>query len=80
MVHNGILSNYRFLRDGLIGEGHQFDSDTDTEVIPHLLEKHYSECNDVEVALVKTLSMLEGTFALAIISIYHPDQIFCARK
>ncbi len=80
VVHNGILSNYRFLRDGLIGEGHQFDSDTDTEVIPHLLEKHYKECNDVELALVKTLNMLEGTFALAIISIYHPDQIFCARR
>jgi glucosamine--fructose-6-phosphate aminotransferase (isomerizing) len=41
VVHNGIISNYRFLRDGLKGEGHIFHSETDTEVIPHLLEKYY---------------------------------------
>ena len=80
VVHNGIISNYRFLKDGLIGEGHEFDSETDSEVIPHLLEKYYKKYNDVETALVKTIAMLEGTFAIAFISIYHPDQIFCARR
>ena len=80
VVHNGIISNYRFLRDGLIGEGHKFNSDTDTEVIPHLLEKFYKKHKSVETALVKTLNILEGTFAIAVISTYHPDQIFCARR
>jgi glutamine---fructose-6-phosphate transaminase (isomerizing) len=80
LVHNGIISNYRFLRDGLIGEGHIFCSETDTEVIPHLVEKFYKKYKNVEKALVKTLNILEGTFAIAMISTYHPDQIFCARR
>ena len=80
LVHNGIISNYRFLRDGLIGEGHIFRSETDTEVIPHLLEKYYKKYKSVEKALVKTLNILEGTFAIAMISTHHPDQIFCARR
>jgi len=80
LVHNGIISNYRFLRDGLIGEGHIFRSETDTEVIPHLLEKYYKKYESVEKALVKTLNILEGTFAIAMISTHHPDQIFCARR
>ena len=80
LVHNGIISNYRFLRDGLIGEGHIFRSETDTEVIPHLLEKYYKKHKSVEKSLVKTLNILEGTFAIAMISTHHPDQIFCARR
>ena len=80
LVHNGIISNYRFLRDGLIVEGHIFRSETDTEVIPHLLEKYYKKHKSVEKALVKTLNILEGTFAIAMISTHHPDQIFCARR
>jgi len=80
VVHNGIISNYRFLRDGLRGEGHVFRSETDTEVIPHLLEKYYGKHKNVETALVKTLNILEGTFAIAVISTYHPGQIFCARR
>ena len=76
VVHNGIISNYRFLRDGLTGEGHVFRSETDTEVIPHLLEKYYKKYKNVETAFVKTLNILEGTFAIAVISTYHPDQIF----
>ena len=80
VVHNGIISNYRFLRDGLKGEGHIFHSETDTEVIPHLLEKYYKKHKNVETALVKTLNILEGTFAIAVISTYHPGQIFCARR
>ena len=80
VVHNGIISNYRFLRDGLKVEGHVFKSDTDTEVIPHLLEKYFKKYKSVEVALVKTLNMLEGTFAIAVISSYHPGQIFCAKR
>ncbi len=80
VVHNGIISNYRALKEGLVREGHTFKSDTDTEVIPHLLEKFYGQGHDVETSMVKTLYLLEGTFALAFITTYHPDQIFCAKR
>lgn len=80
VVHNGIISNYRLLKENLIREGHKFLSETDTEVIPHLLEKYYAQTGDVESALVKVLHLLEGTFALAFLTTYHPDQIFCAKR
>ena len=80
VVHNGIISNYRLLREDLIGEGHKFYSETDTEVIPHLLEKYYKKYKNVETAFLSTLNILEGTFAIALISTYHPGQIFCARR
>ena len=80
VVHNGIISNYRLLREDLIDEGHKFYSETDTEVIPHLLEKYYKKYKNVETAFLSTLNILEGTFAIALISTYHPGQIFCARR
>jgi glucosamine--fructose-6-phosphate aminotransferase (isomerizing) len=80
VVHNGIISNYRLLREDLIGEGHKFYSETDTEVIPHLLEKYYKKYKNVETAFLSTLNILEGTFAIVLISSYHPGQIFCARR
>ncbi|MGY8762042.1 MAG: class II glutamine amidotransferase, partial [Nitrospinaceae bacterium] len=80
VVHNGIISNYRLLREDLIGEGHKFYSETDTEVIPHLLEKYYKKYKNVETAFLSTLNVLEGTFAIVLISSYHPGQIFCARR
>jgi glucosamine--fructose-6-phosphate aminotransferase (isomerizing) len=80
VVHNGIISNYRLLREDLIGEGHKFYSETDTEVIPHLLEKYYKKYKNAETAFLSTLNILEGTFAIALISTYHPGQIFCARR
>ncbi len=80
VVHNGIISNYRPLREKLKADGHTFTSDTDTEVIPHLLEKFYKETKDPEQALVKVLHLLEGTFALAFITSYAPGQIFCAKR
>ncbi len=80
VVHNGIISNYDALRSTLIKEGHKFCSETDTEVIPHLLEKFYKQVKDVETALVKTLNVLEGTFAIAMISYYKPEHIYCAKR
>ncbi|MGY8766353.1 MAG: glutamine--fructose-6-phosphate transaminase (isomerizing), partial [Nitrospinaceae bacterium] len=80
VVHNGIISNYRLLREDLIDEGHKFYSETDTEVIPHLLEKYYKKYKNVETAFLSTLNVLEGTFAIVLISSYHPGQIFCARR
>ena len=80
VVHNGIISNYRPLRDLLIKEGFQFSSETDTEVIAHLLEKFFKRDQNPEKALVKTLNLIEGTFALAFICTYLPGQIFCAKR
>lgn len=80
VAHNGIISNHKTLKEQLLREGHRFASETDTEVIPHLLEKFFRKDKSVELALRKTLNSLEGTFALVFLSVYHPDQIFCARR
>ncbi|HCG74178.1 MAG TPA: glutamine--fructose-6-phosphate transaminase (isomerizing), partial [Nitrospina sp.] len=80
VVHNGIISNYRPLRDQLKKEGYKFSSDTDTEVIAHLLEKFFKKSRNPEKALVKTLNLIEGTFALAFICSYLPGNIFCAKR
>ena len=80
VIHNGIISNHQELRTRLQKEGHRFLSDTDTEVIPHLLENFYKATGNVETSLLKTLAQLEGTFAMAIISNYEPDQIYCAKR
>ena len=80
VVHNGIISNYRPLRAQLQKEGFKFSSETDTEVLAHLLEKFYKRSRNVEKAFVKMLNIIEGTYAIALISSYHPEQIFCAKK
>lgn len=80
VVHNGIISNYRPLREQLIREGCRFESETDTEVIPHLLAKFYKKEKNVEGAFVKMLHLLEGSFAIAFINTYHPDFIYCAKR
>ena len=80
VVHNGIISNYRVLRDQLIREGHRFLSETDTEVVPHLLEKFFRKTQNVEKAFLRTLNQIEGTFAIAVISTHHSDQIYCAKR
>jgi len=77
VVHNGIIENYQTLKDLLQKEGHVFLSETDTEVIPHLIEKFYQ--GDLEKAVIKTLELLEGAFGLAIL---HKDEnrIIAVRK
>lgn len=80
VVHNGIISNYRELKEELLREGHRFFSETDTEVIAHLIEKYHPQVGNVEGALVKSLQRLEGSYALAAISLYEPGKIFCARN
>ena len=62
VVHNGIITNHVSLKKSLQREGHRFDSDTDTEVVPHLLEKFYKETGSVEAAFVSTLRKLEGQY------------------
>jgi len=80
LVHNGIISNYRELKKELIKEGHKFYSETDTEVIVHLVEKYFAPSKDTEKAFIKAIKRLEGTYAIAMIAIYEKDKIFCAKK
>jgi glutamine---fructose-6-phosphate transaminase (isomerizing) len=78
VVHNGIIENYAALRAQLIGEGHTFTSETDTEVLAHLLERHYSD--DLVTAVRHTLAEVRGAFALGVISSDAPDRLIFARN
>lgn len=80
VVHNGIIENFEQLRKELAEEGHQFKSDTDTEVIPHLIEKYMKEGLNLLKAVQKTVKRLKGSYALAIISTDEPDKIIGARN
>ena len=78
VVHNGIIENYVQLKAELQGEGHAFLSQTDTEVIVHLIEKYHREC-DLECAVRKAVARLEGSFAIAVISRREPGTLIGAR-
>ena len=78
VVHNGIIDNHNTLRDELASKGHTFLSQTDSEVIPHLIEEHYS--GDLEEALARAVALLEGSFAFLAIHRDHPDMIVCYRE
>ena len=81
VVHNGMISNHEEIRKGLRDRGHHFFfSDTDTEVIVHLMEEVYQRGLLVEQAFGRMLQHLEGTFAIAMISTHEPRKIFCARQ
>jgi len=80
VVHNGIIENYKKLKEFLIGEGHRFASDTDTEVIPHLVESFKKRGLSTYEAFKKTIELLEGAYALAMIDLEDPGKIFFAKK
>ena len=81
VVHNGTISNHEQIKKGLRDRGHHFFfSDTDTEVIVHLMEEIYRPGLCVEQAFVRMLRHLVGTFAIAVISTQEPRKIFCARQ
>jgi len=80
LVHNGIVSNYRILKEKLIAQGYCFQSETDTEVLVNLLAHYHSETKDVEESIRRMCRDLEGTFAVAVIAVHEPDRIFAARK
>ena len=78
IVHNGIIENYISLREELIGKGYHFDSETDTEVIVHLIEMYYK--GDLRRAVIKTSDRLSGSYALGVICTDKPDTIVVARE
>ena len=78
-VHNGIIENYQALKNELITKGHIFVSETDSEVIAHLLEEQ-CKTQTFEKAFTNTLALLHGTYGLAVVSVYEPQKLFVARK
>jgi glucosamine--fructose-6-phosphate aminotransferase (isomerizing) len=79
VVHNGIIENFAKLKLGLIKEGHTFLSQTDTEVIVHLIEKYYRKSKKLEDAVRSALSKLEGSFAIGVVSQKEPAILIGAR-
>jgi glucosamine--fructose-6-phosphate aminotransferase (isomerizing) len=77
VVHNGIIENYLPLKDRLDKEGHTFQTETDTEVIAHLVEKYYD--GSLEQAVQQALAELKGDFAIAVVSVKEPDKIVAAK-
>ncbi len=81
VVHNGIIENHEILRKQLQSSGYEFTSETDTEVIAHLLHLHYIQSNkDLLVATQKTVAALQGAYALGVICIDEPNRLIGARK
>src|SRR5687768_277148 len=78
VVHNGIIENASTLRKLLEDRGHEFRSETDTEVLAHLIEEHFD--GSLETAVIDALRHVEGTYGIAVLSSRDPDKIVAARK
>jgi len=80
VVHNGVIENFAELRRELEELGHVLKSKTDTEVIPHLIEDKLKKGLTILEALSQAINRLEGSYAIAVVSVREPNKIFCARK
>jgi glucosamine--fructose-6-phosphate aminotransferase (isomerizing) len=80
LVHNGIIENYKILKNNLIKEGYIFSSDTDTEVLVNLIHFNYEITKDFEKAVQISLTAVEGTYGIATMCKFEPDKIIAARK
>ena len=80
LVHNGIIENYEVLRKQQLETGHQFDSDTDTEVIVHAVSDAYKKTNDLLASVQKTVKSLEGAYALGVVEKGNNDHLIAVRK
>ncbi|MCD6583016.1 MAG: glutamine--fructose-6-phosphate transaminase (isomerizing) [Desulfuromusa sp.] len=79
VVHNGIIENYLKLKVKLQKLGHNFSSETDTEIIAHLVEEHYRQCGDFEKAVRLALAEVEGAYGVAILCNDEPDKLIAAK-
>ncbi len=80
VVHNGIIENYLKLRKQLTEKGYTFLSETDTEVVAHLLDYYYKKCGDPLEAVTKIMHRVEGSYALGILFSDEPDVVYAVRK
>lgn len=78
LVHNGIIENYKALKKMLVEEGHRFVSETDTEVLVHLIEKYFN--GNLEEAVLKALGEVEGAYAIAVVSEKDPNKVVVAKQ
>ena len=79
LIHNGIIENYAAIKKELAQKGHEFRTETDTEVLAHLIEEFCNEGLDLEEAVRSALTQVEGTYAIAVISSLFPSKIIAAR-
>ncbi len=79
VVHNGIIENYKELKQNLEQEGHTFTSETDTEVIAHLVEKFKKEGNNLETSVKKSLKLMKGAYAILVMAEFEPETLVAAR-
>ncbi|MDL2363310.1 MAG: glutamine--fructose-6-phosphate transaminase (isomerizing) [Patescibacteria group bacterium] len=79
VVHNGIIENFQAIKTKLQAEGYTFVSQTDTEVIPHLIDYYYRASNDLTLAFRQALQDLQGAYGIAVVSTHEPNKILVAR-
>ena len=80
VVHNGIIENHEALREELRADNYPITSDTDSEVVAHLVHRYLNESSDLQQAVTKTIGRLEGAYALGVMSQDHPNLIIGARS
>src|SRR5262249_7909924 len=80
IVHNGVLTNHRELREGLVKRGHKFMSETGSEAFAHLIEGRRKQGMPAADAILDAVRLLEGTFAFAVVMQSEPDRLFALRK
>lgn len=79
VVHNGIIENYQEIRTHLKDHGYTFISETDSEVLPHLIDYYFAESKDLQKAIEQSLSQVRGAYGIAILSSHEPDNLYAAR-
>ena len=79
VVHNGILENYLEIKERLAAEGHVFKSQTDTEVLAHLIEHHLKSAGRLERAVKRALNEVRGSYAVGVVATAAPDRLVCAK-
>jgi glutamine---fructose-6-phosphate transaminase (isomerizing) len=80
VAHNGIIDNHTALRRVLEAQGHRFTSETDTEVLPHLIERFYGDGTPLETAVASALAEVQGTYGIVVVSAREPEKIVAARR